>query len=77
MQRPWNFRTARFAALFCALSSMTGCWTLNQWSGPSQDPFFSVPDALDLDSEEELAAPEPEAHHSSAGWRAANAVRNL
>lgn len=38
-------RAARLIVAFAAMLSLTGCWGLNQWAGPSQDPFFSVPDA--------------------------------
>jgi hypothetical protein len=39
-----NARLARVAVAMMALVTIAGCPELNQWSGPSQDPFFSVPD---------------------------------
>lgn len=39
-----SVRAARFAAAVIAVVTIAGCPELNQWSGPSPDPFFSVPD---------------------------------
>ncbi|MFN0054996.1 MAG: hypothetical protein ACKV0T_22725 [Planctomycetales bacterium] len=35
-------RAARLAAAACFVVMIAGCPSLNQWSGPSQDPFLSV-----------------------------------
>ena len=44
MQWLCRARAARLAAAIIAVVTIAGCPALNQWSGPSQDPFFSVPD---------------------------------
>jgi hypothetical protein len=41
-----NARAARLAAAVLAVVTIAGCPELNQWSGPSPDPFFSVPDPI-------------------------------
>ena len=41
--------TARFARILAAslsLVTLAGCPELNHWSGPTQDPFFSIADPL-------------------------------
>lgn len=39
-------RFARLAAAIFAVVTISGCPELNYWNGPTQDPFFSVPDPL-------------------------------
>lgn len=39
-----NRRAAHLAAAVFAMVTIAGCPGLNQWSGPSPDPFFNVPD---------------------------------
>jgi hypothetical protein len=66
-------RAARLVAAALAVVTITGCPELNQWSGPSQDPFFSVDDERWSTGDASLAAgdhepPEPN-EIRSPGWR--------
>jgi hypothetical protein len=47
----WLFSSciARIALATLSLVTLAGCPELNHWSGPSQDPFFSVADSLPAD----------------------------
>lgn len=49
MEWLFNARAARLAAAIVAVVTIAGCPELNQWSGPSPDPFFSVPDPQPAD----------------------------
>ncbi|MSR60261.1 MAG: hypothetical protein EXS05_21915 [Planctomycetaceae bacterium] len=66
-------RAARLAAAAFSLVTIAGCPELNQWSGPSQDPFFCVPD-LTTPGASQGVSPQAttrsdaaEAHHVTAG----------
>jgi hypothetical protein len=63
-----NFRTARLAAALLTVVTFTGCPELNQWSGPNQDPFFSVPDPVPENSASDSVS---KPHNRSTGWRPA------
>ena len=71
-----HFRAARLAAAALVVVTLTGCPELNQWSGPSPNPHFSVDDPavyapVQEDSEEIAPAHVKEVAHST-GWRAAS-----
>jgi hypothetical protein len=68
-----NFRTARLVAALLTVVTITGCPELNQWSGPNQDPFFSVADPVPENSgrSESESASASKARSRSTGWRAA------
>lgn len=56
-----SFHKNRVAPLLAAMLSvvtLAGCPELNQWSGPSQDPFFSVADPLQKPVLRNLTEPE-------------------
>ena len=46
MGRLCRFRSARLAFAALCVISIAGCPELNQWSGPAQDPLFSVDDPV-------------------------------
>lgn len=46
MALPRAHRLALLAVVGILACGSAGCPKLNRWSGPSQDPFFNVPDPL-------------------------------
>ncbi|MGQ0633198.1 MAG: hypothetical protein ACT4QC_01200 [Planctomycetaceae bacterium] len=45
----YSSSVARIALATLSLVTLSGCPELNHWSGPSQDPFFSVADPRPAD----------------------------
>ena len=46
MRLPQTGHCVLSAVVLCAAFGSLGCPKLNRWSGPSQDPFFSVADRV-------------------------------